>query len=68
MNNYFFSYGIYSVKCLKCDFTKASAHNQDDDDAIMQTRLDLTTSHVICRVQSVDKFYYSPNIIALKSA
>ena len=48
MNNYFFSYGIYSVKCLKCDFTKASAHNQDnDDDAIMQTRLDLTTSHVI---------------------
>ena len=58
---------IYSVKCLKCDFTKAPAQNQDDD-AIMQTRLDLTTSHVICRVQSVDKFYYSPNIIALKSA
>ena len=58
---------IYSVKCLMCDFTKAPAQNQDDD-AIMQTRLDLTTSHVICRVQSVDKFYYSPNIIALKSA
>ena len=38
---------IYSVKCLKCDFTKASAQKQDDDDAIMQTRLDLTTSHVI---------------------
>ena len=59
---------IYSIKCLKCDFTKAPAQNQDDDDAIMQTRLDLTTSHVICRVQSVDKFYYSPKIIALKSA
>ena len=42
-------FSIYSVKCLKCDFTKASAQNQDDDDddAIMQTRLDLTTSHVI---------------------
>ena len=38
---------IYSIKCLKCDFTKAPAQNQDDDDAIMQTRLDLTTSHVI---------------------
>ena len=38
-------FSIYSVKCLKCDFTKASAQNQDD--AIMQTRLDLTTSHVI---------------------
>ena len=59
---------IYSIKCLKCDFTKASAQNQDGDDTIMQTRLDHMTSHVICRVQSVDKFYYSPKIIALKSA
>ena len=60
-------YGIKYLFSKMCDFTKAPAQNQDDD-AIMQTRLDLTTSHVICRVQSVDKFYYSPNIIALKSA